>query len=305
MDPAAAAAARPELHDVEFPAHRTKVSWDTQCTGQMDMTGHGEITFTSDDAYTGMITFSAEGVTMTVNLTGTKLASATTQSADRRQLEGEVRMNALFIRAPLTAAAFASLLGSATTLAQAPAASPFAKLPALPTTCYAEGDTFSDKVAAATEATQADIDRQKAVNQQIEEEFNNIDPMVKAQKMQQWMMSNPQEAMKWAQAQQQIGAEAQTVGPELNAAAMQFESEKKALVAGYESALKQSTAPADARVEAMNAKLGPSGCGVGDTECSPEPWVVEEFNAIQKLRTPATRACARRTGPRRARWAVT
>ena len=37
-------------------------------------------------------------------------------------------------------------------------------------------------------------------------------------------------------------------------------------------------------MEAMNAKLGPSGCGVGDTECSPEPWVVEEFNAIQKLR---------------------
>jgi len=193
-------------------------------------------------------------------------------------------MNALFIRAPLTAAAFALFLVSATTLAQAPVASPFAKLPALPTTCYAEGDTFSDKVAAATKATQAEMERQKAVNQQIEEEFNNIDPMVKAQKMQQWMMSNPQEAMKWAQAQQQIGAEAQTVGPELNAAAMQFESEKKAVVAGYESALKQSAAPADARMEAMNAKLGPSGCGVGDTECSPEPWVVEEFNAIQKLR---------------------
>ena len=157
-------------------------------------------------------------------------------------------MNALFIRAPLTAAAFALLLESATTLAQAPAASPFAKLPALPTTCYAEGDPFSGKVAAATEATQAEIDRQKSVNQQIEEEFNNIDPMVKAQKMQQWMMSNPQEAMKWAQAQQEIGADAQTVGPELNAAAMQFENEKKSLVAGYNAALKQAASPADARI---------------------------------------------------------
>ena len=90
-------------------------------------------------------------------------------------------MNALFIGAPLTAAAFALFLVSATTLAQAPVASPFAKLPALPTTCYAEGDTFSDKAAAATEATQAEIERQKAVNQHIEDEFNNIDPMVKAQ----------------------------------------------------------------------------------------------------------------------------
>jgi hypothetical protein len=50
-----------------------KVSWDTQCTGQMEMTGHGEITFTSDDAYTGTISFTAEGMAMTVNLSGTKI----------------------------------------------------------------------------------------------------------------------------------------------------------------------------------------------------------------------------------------
>ena len=50
-----------------------KVTWDTQCTGEMEMTGHGEITFTSADAYTGTISFTAEGMTMTVNLTGTKI----------------------------------------------------------------------------------------------------------------------------------------------------------------------------------------------------------------------------------------
>ena len=71
----------------------------------------------------------------------------------------------------------------------------------------AEDDPFSDKVEAATDGNAADIERQKAVNAQIEEDFNNIDPMEKAQRMQQWMMSNPQEAMKWAQAQQQLGAE--------------------------------------------------------------------------------------------------
>ncbi len=56
-----------------FRRDGTKVSWDTQCTGQMEMSGHGEINFTSDDAYTGTITFTAEGMTMTVNLTGTKV----------------------------------------------------------------------------------------------------------------------------------------------------------------------------------------------------------------------------------------
>jgi hypothetical protein len=50
-----------------------KVSWDTQCTGRMEMTGHGEINFTSADAYTGTISFTAEGTAMTVNLSGTKI----------------------------------------------------------------------------------------------------------------------------------------------------------------------------------------------------------------------------------------
>lgn len=56
-----------------FQREGDKVSWDTQCTGEMAMTGHGEITFTSDDAYTGTISFTAEGMTMTVNLSGTKI----------------------------------------------------------------------------------------------------------------------------------------------------------------------------------------------------------------------------------------
>lgn len=58
-----------------FQRAGNKVSWDTQCTGEMEMTGHGEITFTGDDAYTGVINFAAEGMTMTVNLTGTKLGA--------------------------------------------------------------------------------------------------------------------------------------------------------------------------------------------------------------------------------------
>jgi hypothetical protein len=50
-----------------------KVSWDTQCTGEMNMTGHGEITFESEDKYTGEIKFAAEGMNITMNLTGEKI----------------------------------------------------------------------------------------------------------------------------------------------------------------------------------------------------------------------------------------
>jgi hypothetical protein len=49
------------------------VSWDTQCTGEMEMTGHGEITYDSPDSYTGEIKFSAEGMTITTKLTGKKI----------------------------------------------------------------------------------------------------------------------------------------------------------------------------------------------------------------------------------------
>jgi len=56
-----------------FQRSGNKVSWDTQCTGQMEMSGHGEITFDSADSYTGAITFNAEGTNMTINLTGKKI----------------------------------------------------------------------------------------------------------------------------------------------------------------------------------------------------------------------------------------
>ena len=56
-----------------FQSNGNTVTWDTQCTGEMEMTGHGEITFTSADAYTGAINFTAEGMTVTVNLSGTKV----------------------------------------------------------------------------------------------------------------------------------------------------------------------------------------------------------------------------------------
>ena len=50
-----------------------KVTWDTQCTGEMETTGHGEITYDSPDSYTGVIEMSAEGVGMKINLTGKKI----------------------------------------------------------------------------------------------------------------------------------------------------------------------------------------------------------------------------------------
>jgi hypothetical protein len=57
----------------DFQRTGNKVTWKTQCTGQMDMAGEGEVTFTTDDSYTGVIKLVAEGFTMNVQLSGTKI----------------------------------------------------------------------------------------------------------------------------------------------------------------------------------------------------------------------------------------
>ena len=58
-----------------FQRTGSKVTWDMQCSGQMPMTGHGEINFEGEDAYAGVIDATAEGMTMKINLSGKKLGT--------------------------------------------------------------------------------------------------------------------------------------------------------------------------------------------------------------------------------------
>jgi hypothetical protein len=52
-----------------------KATWTTQCSGQMPMSGTGEISFEGEDSYTGVIKATAEGVNMTINLSGRKVGT--------------------------------------------------------------------------------------------------------------------------------------------------------------------------------------------------------------------------------------
>ena len=52
-----------------------KVTWTMQCSGDMPMTGEGEITFEGTDSYMGTINATAEGMTMVINLSGRKLGT--------------------------------------------------------------------------------------------------------------------------------------------------------------------------------------------------------------------------------------
>ena len=206
-------------------------------------------------------------------------------------------MRTNFRRAPLAAAAFACLSASAA-LAQTPAAAgPWAKVPALPTTCFQsiatnQPDPFYARLEAAKTAIAADIDRQQAINAKIEEDFNNIDPMEKAQRMQQWMMSNPQEAMAFMQAAQAAPAQASQELESLEQQRQSREAEWNALKKSYEDARIAAYAPAEARRKVLAGKLGYE-------YGSPPKDLVNPFLALRP-----TRARRPRTGTRRSRSAA-
>ena len=56
----------------DFQRVGNKVTWTMQCSGDRPMTGDGEITFEGTDSYKGAINATAEGMTMTIKLSGTK-----------------------------------------------------------------------------------------------------------------------------------------------------------------------------------------------------------------------------------------
>lgn len=52
-----------------------KATWAMQCSGEMPMTGTGEMTFAADGSYTGAINAMADGIAMTIKLSGKKIGT--------------------------------------------------------------------------------------------------------------------------------------------------------------------------------------------------------------------------------------
>ena len=139
--------------------------------------------------------------------------------------------------------------------AAAVAAGPWAKVPALSTLCYGsageEWEPFIGRLEAAKTAIQADRDKQDAINAKIAEDFQSIDPMEMASRMQQWMMSNPEEAMKFMQGQQAMAEHVTEDMAALQERERARDAEWKALLKRYQDALIQAYGPARARLDAI------------------------------------------------------
>jgi hypothetical protein len=199
-------------------------------------------------------------------------------------------MDANVLRGLPIAVAIASV--SFDCIAAAPAApeGPFAKIPALTTACYQERDPFAQRLEAAKEVVAKDRERQETINAKIEADFQKLDPMEMSQRMQQWMMDNPQEAMKFMQANQAAGSSIQTGSPELADEEMQFNKGYKDLAERYDAAMKRARAPADARMAALNKRLGESGCSFGSGECTLPDYAQPELEAVLRMADAAYQA---------------
>ena len=184
-------------------------------------------------------------------------------------------------RARLLAVALGSLLCVPAAFSQ-PATGPWAKVPPLTTSCYYGTDTFAAKLEAATAAVNADRDRQLAINQQIEDEYHSIEPMEMASRMQQWMMSNPQEAMKYMQGIQAVSEDFNTRMQAMMAAEQRYDNERKDLAKRYNASLDKAYAPGHAKHTALKKKVGmPLEYPTVKDPGSPD-WAFVEEDAIMR-----------------------
>jgi hypothetical protein len=142
------------------------------------------------------------------------------------------------------AASLAVLASSAPVAGQSASADPWSRVSPLPTGCYfdAADNARFDKVDAALVA---DLERQKTINEEVRKQFDALDGRAKMQRIQAFMMKDPQKAMAMMQAMQAGAARitsgvqtASTEGPKLEAEVealhAKFRSETTALLEPFD-----------------------------------------------------------------------
>ena len=133
--------------------------------------------------------------------------------------------------------------------AQSSSADAFKHVPPLSTSCF-DDDGFRDRVHAASQGLFPVIAQQEAVNSAAREKVDNMDPGEMAQRMQAYMMRDPQGAMTMMQAQQ-AAASAQTGDA---GDATRLEAELGDLQKSYRAAVERAIGPIRAKQDALIAR---------------------------------------------------
>ena len=155
----------------------------------------------------------------------------------------------------------------------------WAKVPPMPTGCYLEPENFPEKLDAAQESITADRDRQKKINDELSEKLKQLDPMEQANRMQEYMMAHPEEAMKLMQQNAALG---ETYADELTknyANLEKLEAELVDLEARYNAAVDKALAPVKAKLADLDVRAQKDLVVVGEGYAY-APWAVKEFDAL-------------------------
>lgn len=178
-------------------------------------------------------------------------------------------------------AAGAGVIVAASLYAQ-PAASPWTKVPSLPTACYVsqERDDFYKTLEAALAAVQADHYKQNEINDKIRESAQSVDPMEMARRMQENLMKDPQKAMQYMQGAQNLGLGVQADQQVTFEKEKRLAAEEKALIERYKTALAKSHAPGNARWDALKKKLRIAPDSRSPGEMGVPDWAWKEWDAI-------------------------
>lgn len=137
---------------------------------------------------------------------------------------------------------------------------PWSLVPPAPTACYDEQDNFLAKVGAALATLDEEISTQMAMNDDIKAGLGDTstgeaDPFAMAQRMQDYMMNNPEAATRMMQ---DLSATGQTFSEDLS---QQIEREQEltgaldAQITGYRNAFAEMRAPIDATIKALPTEV--------------------------------------------------
>ena len=200
------------------------------------------------------------------------------------------------ISAASSASAQARQAGPAAQGRQAGPPDHWSLVPAFATSCFADDD-FSDKVDAARTAIDAEMERQNKINVAATERFNNMDMAEKAQRMQAFMMKDPQAAMKMMQGEQAAGTSGQARITEASESSARLDAELERLRGAFRASSEQARKPVIARQEAL---IKAKTVLVGEVAMPAFTTAADHAQYVQLIaeeNTAHERACAPYFGP--------
>ncbi|MEO6058036.1 MAG: hypothetical protein ABIQ49_14505 [Gemmatimonadales bacterium] len=189
-----------------------------------------------------------------------------------------------------------SVAGTPSLGAQA-AVDPWGRVPPLTTNCYT-GDEFDGKVVEAKQSVAAEIKRQDAVNDAVRQQMKDMPPGQLQQRMQEYMMKHPQEAMAAMQAMQSAGQASTEAGVTSNADRQKLDTELETHKAGFSAAVQKAQGPIKDKIATLiNTKS--KSCGKGDCWNFPDAADKAQYESLVKqVDTEYDKICPAWFGPK-------